>query len=449
MRKTSLALAVAASTLGLSQVAFADFVSDSKASLTMRNFYFDNDVKNTTNNNSAAREWGQGFILNYQSGFTEGTVGFGVDAVGMLGVRLDGGGRATKTGRDRTPGQLFPLESDGSAVDDFSKGGLTGKVRFSKTEARIGTLMPKLPILTSNDGRLLPQMFEGGMITSNEIDNLTLTAGQIEHATSRASSNSTSLSIDGRSNGQADSNKFYFGGGDWKVTKDLTAQYYYANLEDFYKQHFAGLGHNLVLGEGSLKTDLRYFRTTSDGKNGSAAGRAEGYTANTNFGDGSGEVDNNTWSAAFTYSLGGHALMLGYQRVSEDSNFVQLNQGGVEGSAGASVYLLTDRLNHNFTRAGERTTFGQYSYDFASLGVPGLKASVAYLKGTNIQCSSTNTTCAGQAKEWERDIALDYVFQEGALKGLGLGWRNGVLRGNAATDADQNRLIVSYTLPLM
>src|SRR5690606_18223162 len=378
MRKTSLALAVAASTLGLSQVAFADFIGDSKASLTMRNFYFDNDVKNTTDNNGAAREWGQGFILNYQSGFTEGTVGFGVDAVGMLGVRLDGGGRNTKARRDRTPGQLFPLESDGSAVDEFSKGGLTGKVRFSKTEARIGTLMPKLPILVSNDGRMLPQMFEGGMITSNEIDNLTLTAGQIEHAVGRASSNSTGLSVAG---GTEASNQFRFAGGDWKINSDLTAQYYYANLEDYYKQHFAGLGHNLALGEGTLKTDLRYFRTTSDGKNGKEAGYgAGGYTKN-----GDGKIDNNTWSAAFTYSLGAHALMLGYQRVSDDSNFVQLNQGGIEGSAGASVYLLTDRLVTNFTRAGERTTFGLYSYDFASVGVPGLKASAAYLKGTSIK----------------------------------------------------------------
>ncbi|MGA4449768.1 OprD family porin [Ectopseudomonas chengduensis] len=441
MRKTSLALAVAASTLGLSQVAFADFIGDSKASLTMRNFYFDQNTVNTTNNNGEASEWGQGFILNYQSGFTEGTVGFGVDAVGMLGVRLDGGGRNTKAGRDRTPGQLFPLESDGSAVDEFSKGGLTGKVRVSKTEARIGTLTPRLPILVSNDGRMLPQLFEGGMITSNEIDNLTLTAGQIEHAVGRASSNSTGLSVAG---GTQESNKFYFAGGDWKINSDLTAQYYYANLEDYYKQHFAGLGHNLALGEGSLKTDLRYFRTTSDGKNGKEAGYGVGgYTKN-----GDGKIDNNTWSAAFTYSLGSHAVMLGHQRVSEDSNFVQLNQGGLvnEGAGGASVYLLTDRLVNSFTRAGERTTFGQYSYDFATLGVPGLKASVAYLKGTNVKVAGGN-----DAKEWERDIALDYAFQDGALKGLGLGWRYGVLRGNAPgqADTDQNRLFVSYTLPLM
>ncbi|GIZ12445.1 OprD family porin [Pseudomonas sp. NCCP-436] len=439
MKKTSLALAVAASTLGLSQAAVADFIGDSKASLTLRNFYFDNNTVNTANNNGEASEWGQGFILNYQSGFTEGTVGFGVDAVGLLGVRLDGGGRATKAGRDRTPGALFPLESDGSAVDEFSKAGLTGKVRFSKTEARIGTLTPKLPILVSNDGRLLPQLFEGGQITSNEIDNLTLTAGQIERAVGRASSNSTGLSVNG---GSEASNKFYFAGGDWKVNKDLTAQYYYANLEDYYKQHFAGLTHNLGLGEGSLKTDLRYFRTSSDGKNGKEAGYGVGgYTKN-----GDGKIDNNTWSAAFTYSLGGHALLLGYQRVSDDSNFVQLNQGGIEGSAGASVYLLTDRLVTNFTRAGERTTFGQYSYDFASVGVPGLKASAAYLKGTSIKVAG-----GSEAKEWERDVAVDYVFQDGALKGLGLGWRYGVLRSDLASqaDTDQHRLIVSYTLPLL
>ena len=42
--------------------------------------------------------------------------------------------RIKLTGRDRTPGQLFPLESDGSAVDDFSKAGATAKVRISKTE---------------------------------------------------------------------------------------------------------------------------------------------------------------------------------------------------------------------------------------------------------------------------------------------------------------------------
>nr|WP_100549197.1 MULTISPECIES: OprD family porin [unclassified Pseudomonas] len=457
MRKTSLALAVAASTLGLSQVAFADFIGDSKASLSMRNFYFDNDNRESQGDVGVAnarrgqvREWGQGFQLNYTSGFTEGTVGFGVDALGMLGVRLDGGGRDGKPGQDRNPSALFPLESNGKAVDEFSSLGLTGKVRISKTVAQIGTLQPKLPVVTFNDGRMLPQTFEGGQITSNEIDNLTLIVGQLEHAKGRTSSNAESLAVAGAGTG-ADSNKFYYGGADYKVNKDLLLQYYYGNLDDFYKQHFVGLIHNLELGVGSLKTDLRYFDTSDDGKNGSVAGRADGYVGSGYYGRNAlgsainaGEIDNRTWSAFFTYSLEGHAISAGYQQVSGDSNFIQLNQGSIPGQGGSTTYLITDRQISNFGRAGERTWIGQYGYDFAKVGVPGLTANVLYMKGDNIKSAN------GDLKEWERDFTISYVLQDGAMKGLGFAWRNASMRSEVANaDADQNRLIVSYTLPLM
>lgn len=87
---------------------------------------------------SQAKEWGQGLQLNVISGFTQGTVGFGLDAIAMTGLKLDSGGRAGKVGIDRTPGALFPTDSNGHAVDEYAKGGLTGKVRISKTEARLG-----------------------------------------------------------------------------------------------------------------------------------------------------------------------------------------------------------------------------------------------------------------------------------------------------------------------
>ncbi|WP_426751405.1 OprD family outer membrane porin, partial [Pseudomonas aeruginosa] len=87
---------------------------------------------------------------------TQGTVGFGVDALGLLRVRLDGGGRAGKSGLDRQPGTVFPLESNGEPVHDFASLGLTAKAKVSNTEFRYGTLQPKLPVVTYNDGRLLP-----------------------------------------------------------------------------------------------------------------------------------------------------------------------------------------------------------------------------------------------------------------------------------------------------
>ncbi|TBU71531.1 OprD family porin [Phytopseudomonas daroniae] len=445
MKKTSLALAVAVGTLGLTlgNAANAAFIEDSTAKLDLRNFYFNNDIRDS--DSPSNKEWGQAFQLNLQSGFTEGTVGFGVDALGLLGVKLDSGSRTNKAGRSRTPGVLFPTDSDNSAVDEFSSLGLTGKIRVSKTIAQIGTLQPKLPVVVFNDGRLIPQTFEGAQITSNEIDNLTLILGQLEHSKGRASSNTDSLAIAGAGAG-ADSNKFYYGGADYKINKDLLVQYYYGNLDDFYKQHFLGLTHTLALGAGSLKSDLRYFDTGSDGKNGSVAGRADGYLGSGYYGNGvtTGEVDNRTWSAFFTYSLEGHALSAGYQQVSGDSNFIQLNQGSIPGQGGATTYLITDRQITNFGRAGERTWITQYGYDFGKIGVPGLTANVLYMKGDNIKA------VGGDQKEWERDLTLSYVLQEGALKGVGFAWRNAALRSQTSSgDVDQNRLIVSYSIPLL
>ena len=443
MNKSTLALAVTLAALA-NQATAAGFIEDSKATLGLRNFYFDRDDKNTANSNNEASEWGQGFIFNYQSGYTEGTVGFGLDAIGLVGIKLDSGGDSS-TPRSRAPGALFPLESDGSAVDNYGKAGVTAKARLSKTELRIGTLQPKLPVINFNDGRLLPQTFEGAQVTSAEIDGLTLTAGQLESTKTRSSTDDIALRIGGAASFQgkaADSNEFIYAGGDYKITKDLTAQYYYGNLEDFYKQHFLGLTHNLALPVGALKTDLRYFNSGSDGKNGSLAGRTEGYKSSGFWRAGdskNGEVDNNTWSALFTYSLSGHALSAGYQQVSGNSAFPFVSQGD-----GATAYLITDRQIGKFASAGERTWLAEYAYDFASAGIPGLKATVTYLSGSNIDAADSDR------KEWERDFRVDYTLQEGALKGLGLSWRNATFRGNtSAADQDENRLIVSYSLPLL
>lgn len=421
--------------IAMSSQVFADFLSDSKATLGMRNFYFNNDNRDGTAVPSKTEEWAQGFMLDVKSGYTDGTVGFGVDALGLLGVTLD-------TGKGRHVGSsMIPSDSDNRAVDEWSRLGLTGKVKISKTDLRYGTLIPKLPILVANDGRVLPQTFDGSQITSSEFKDLTLTGGRIEHATGRGSTDQTGLAALG---GTRESNQFDFAGGDWKVTEDLTAQYYYAHLDNYYTQQFFGLIHTLAFSDNqSLKTDLRYFNTDSSGENssGTSGYRISGYTKN-----GDGVIDNRTWSAALIYSLGGHAITAGYQSVSDGSSFTQLNQGGLvdKGAGGSSVYLYTDRLIQSFTRAGERTSFGQYAYDFAALGVPGLKASVMYLSGDNIK-----TRSGDNQKEWERDIFLDYVLQSGALKGVGFGWRNGKSNSEAARDQDQNRVFVSYSIPLL
>ncbi|CRL49950.1 MULTISPECIES: OprD family porin [Pseudomonas] len=442
MNKSTLALAVAVGVLA-QQAGAAGFLEDSKASVSSRTMYFNNDNRD---GGADQKETAEGLKFDYLSGFTQGTVGFGIDAQALVGIHLDGG-----KGHHPYPSSFFPSDSDGSAASEWSRAAANVKARFSKTEAHLGgALQPNMPILVANDSRLLPQTFEGGTISSKEIDNVTFNVGQLEHAAGRASSNSTGLAVAG---GTEESNQFRYAGADWKVTKDLTLQYYHANLKDYYKQDFLGLVHVWPIGTNqSFKTDLRYFDSGSDGKNGDA-----GYQFNNNGGYAKtpGEVDNKTWSAMFTYTLGGNAFLLGHQRVNDDGGFVYLNQGSVvndnrrsEEAGGASFYLFTDSMINGFVRAGENTTFGQYSYDFAALGVPGLKASAAYLYGDNIKAK--NGTSPDQS-EWERDLRVDYTIQQGVLKGFGTTLRHGTYRGSdtGIASQDQTRLIFNYTYSFM
>lgn len=434
---TALLLATGSMCVQAADTATQGFLEDSKASLSMRTVYFNGDNRDGAAAPSKTEETAQGFVLRYESGFTQGTVGFGIDAQALLGITLDSG-----AGRHLGSG-MIPSDGD-SAASSWSSFGPTAKMRISKTELRYGTLLPKLPILLSNDARLLPQSFTGAQITSNDIDGLTLTSGVLEHAIGRASTDRTGLSVPGATQ---DSNKFYFAGGDYNVTKDLKAQYYFAQLEDFYNQNFFGLTHVLPInGNSSFTTDLRYFRTTSTGANSSAAGRAQGYQVSGYTKDNNGEIDNNSWVAMITYANSGHAVSLGHQRVGDGSNFVQPNQGSLvdKGAGGGGIYLPTDRMIQNFARAGEQTHFGQYSYDFAPLGVPGLKASIVYLKGTDIKAQN-----AHDQSEWERDMTLDYVLQSGSLKGLAFSLRNGKSNTDAGRNVEQNRVIINYTLSLL
>ncbi len=451
MYKSSLALAVAVGVLA-SQAHADGFLDDSKATLKLRNYYINTDNRDSAapKNSNYSAEWGQGFQVEFQSGYTAGTVGFGVDAIGLLGVKLDS--TRAKSGNPTGTldgGTVFPTNGDDPA-DSFSSLGLTAKAKISKTELKIGTLMPKLPVIQYNDGRLLPQTFQGGQITSNDIKDLTLIAGQIDQAKGRNSSNNENLSISG-ANGSGNSNigersnKFYYGGADYKVTKDLLLQYYYGELTDFYQQHFLGLTHNWAIGPGVLKSDLRYFHSTDDGANANDAAyyTTGSYQSNAN---GKGPVDNNLYSGLFLYTVAGHTFGGGYQVSNGSSDFPWLNQGD-----GSSNGTITDMQIQKFGRAGERTWQGRYSYDFAALGFPGATAGIVYLRGDNIDTRSTTAGNGDGRSEWERDITLAYVVPEGTFKGLGFTWKNAMWRNDipGQRDQDENRVIVSYSIPLL
>jgi hypothetical protein len=86
----------------------------------------------------------------------------------------------------------------------------------------------------------------------------------------------------------------------------------------------------------------------------------------------------------------------------------------------------------------------RYDYNFASIGIPGLTFMTRYISGDNVEVAGRSS----EGKEWERNMDITYVVQNGPLKNLGLKWRNATVRSNFGNDLDENRLILSYTLPL-
>nr|BFE97071.1 hypothetical protein GCM10020185_76070 [Pseudomonas brassicacearum subsp. brassicacearum] len=99
-------------------------------------------------------------------------MGFGIDALGTLGLKLDSSPDRVNTG-------LLPITDDGRAADDYSRLGLTFKAKVSKTELKVGELQPNLPVLAFSDIRLLPPSYQGVSISSSEISGLTVQAGHL------------------------------------------------------------------------------------------------------------------------------------------------------------------------------------------------------------------------------------------------------------------------------
>lgn len=189
------------SLLGLLPLAHASaegFIDDSKLKLQLRNVYFNENfrdehgmsAKSARTAKSERTEWAQGVLLDYQSGFTPGTIGFGVDALGLFGVKLD-------SGRGRSGTGLLPVHNDGRAADEFASLGMTAKAQMAKTTVKYGTLLPKTPVLIYNDARLLPQTYQGTQISSVDIENLTLTGGYLDRFKLRDSTGSMPIVPDG------------------------------------------------------------------------------------------------------------------------------------------------------------------------------------------------------------------------------------------------------------
>nr|WP_256833698.1 OprD family porin [Pseudomonas oleovorans] len=401
----------------------AGFVDDAKVTLGLRNYYFNRNYLNGTDpmigpatnreRQGQAEGWTQSFILDARSGFTEGTVGFGLDVLGLYSIKLDGNRGAANT-------NLMPIHDDGQAADQFGRTAVAAKAKLSKTELKVGEWFAVLPILRADDGRSLPQTFQGAQVTSNEIDGLTLYGGQFWKNSQRHDASREEMSFGG-----VEGDDFNFGGGEYRFNGNNTmVGVWHARLEDVYQQSYVQLTHSQPVGDWVLGANLGYV-----------TGKEEGAAK-------AGKLDNKVYQGAFTAKTGNNTFTLAYQRLSGDTKFMR-----IDGASGG--LLVNDGFTNAYDNPEERSWQIRHDYNFAGLGIPGLTLMNRYVSGSNIDVYTNGVKTRENAEEWGRESELAYTIQEGTLKNLSIRWRNSDVRRDAGQDLHENRLIINYPLSIL
>ncbi|MES2869275.1 MAG: OprD family porin [Pseudomonadota bacterium] len=395
------------------------FVEDSHLNVLARNAYISRDYKN---NKQDKAEWGQSFLGTFSSGFTQGTVGVGVDAFGIYALRLDGGqGKSGAGGID-----FFKQGASGKAADDLAKAGAAVKVRVSNTVLKYGDQMPALPVLMYDNSRLAPESYTGTLLTSKEIDGLELNVGRFT-AESRKSA-------EARDSGDLKSINVF--GGSYKFTDDLSASLYASDMEDVLRKQYLGLTYAIPLEDKqSLTLDFNGYRTHLN----------KDYARDVLGLDGQ---NNKIWSLAGTYAFGPHSLVLAYQQSTGETGYQYggyRNAGGI--GDGGNTILLANSYWSDFNAKDERSWQLGYGFDFGAVGIPGLTYNIAYVRGSNID----DGTDRGRGTEREIFNQAKYVVQSGPAKDLSLRLRGSWLRvsnnaSNYNVGGNEVRVFVDYPI---
>ena len=408
------------------------FVDGSSLQLINRNFYFNRDFRSrgdgvfNSRQQSYREEWAQGFQAFFSSGYTHGTVGIGVEAHALLGLKLDSGGGTSGT-------NLLPLDSQRRAEDEFSAGGGALKLRAFDTELKVGDLFPVTPVFQRGDGRLLPQSFRGVSLQNASIDGLTLQGGHLHAARNKASSNHGD-EITTEYGGTRLRSASYLGG-DYSFADGTSLSVYQARFEDVWNQTYINLARTFSFDDGqSLALGANLYRSRDQGS-------AQ-----------AGEIHTNSWSSYARLRAGAHSMMLAYQRIDGDQPFDYLGDGD-------SIYLANSVLYSDFNSPNERSWQLRYDFDLAAFGLPGLSFMTRYLRGSGIDNTKVDpngayayyATLGDGGKHWERDVQLQYVIQSGPAKNLSFTVQQTIHRANSAQadgDVDQVRIITNYPLDL-
>ena len=375
------------------------FVEGAEANLHFRTGFLTRDKKQGADD---TRSSGQSMMYKVESGFTQGVVGFGAGVIGDASFGL--------SDNKNSGNGMVPKRHDGTAYDHWARGGAFVKARISNTTAVYGTQILDLPVLASNTVRLVPEYFDGVLVTSNEIENLELVAGKFTK-----NQYSSDMDSDGQNLDRA-----VVWGAKYKFNDDLNASYYGVEVEDKLDRHYANANYTHGLkNDASLNFDVSGYHTDFEPGTTYSATVADPATQKT---------QNSIWAVSTSYSKDVHNVALAYQ---QNSGNVGYDYGG-NGDGYQSIYLPNSYLS-DFVGNDEKSLGLQYNYNFKHHGLPGLSWTTAFVYGWDIDVRGEPKD--GQEREFFNQVK--YTVQNGTLKDSSLRLRHSYLRASDNYQADK------------
>jgi imipenem/basic amino acid-specific outer membrane pore len=447
MKWSVMALAIAAATTQLavasSQSDSKGFVEDSSFDIFSRALYMNRDFKNGAGNikdsnkdsgfkSGYREETGLGIRGLFESGFTQGTIGFGVDAHTLSSIRLDSGRGRTGTGQ-------FGENSDGQAEETQSEVGGAFKARLSDTVLKYGNQMTASPVFATDDSRIMPEVATGTLITSNEIEGLELSAGRFTAMSSQTATGRDTLTMSSDQDDDGEDEDYTLKsanifGASYSFNDNFSAAVHASDVEDFWTKQYLNLNYTLAVADDqSLSFDFNYYNSNDQGSKLA------------------GELDNQIWSLAPAYTIGAHTFTVAYQRSSGDTGY----NYGIDGNS--TIFVANSVQIADYMAKDERSYQARYDLDMTTYGVAGLSFMARYVTGDNIDAGVNDDTGENFAEGKEREFNFEtkYVVQEGAAKDLSLRLRSAVYRSNTAgaevsyKDMNDVRLIAEYPLDIL
>jgi imipenem/basic amino acid-specific outer membrane pore len=411
------------------------FIADSGVEVLLRNSYFNRSKEDGRRD---ARDWTQGVLGQYSSGFTEGTFGVGVDVFAYLGLKLDAPADKSGTGN-------LPVQDDGQPADNYSKAGAVLKIRLSDSILKYGEQRPETPVFGVSHFRIVPQTATGLSLISREVEGLEVQAGHFTSGTSPVTTNADGdlwAVMAGVTTPAAD----YFGGS-YQLSPGLTVSLYGSRFEDIWNQYYANLESRTdVDALNQFGLGLTVYRTLDEG-------RAK-----------AGEIDNTSLGLSTFWRSGAHRWLLGLQKIDGDTPFDYLGVGDTDRNGrngndqGASIQLPNAAQFSDFNGPQEKSWQVRYDLSLAAYGVPGLSVMSRYVRGWGIDGSHIAATgpysgrYGDDGKHHETNLEIRYVVQSGPAKGLSVRARQAWHRANSdqgSGDLDDFRLITDYPIDIL